>query len=112
MNYTNQRMTGEYYVHVSRDERIRLNNEPITGEKATLFLMWQNIVASVEFSNRKTEYRWGTCWQKSKRIVLYRHSVWVFLHELAHLVAPDDNHMGDYPTALRGLYLQWLKLEA
>lgn len=112
MNYTNQRMTGEYYVEVTRDERIRLNNKPIDGDKTTLFLKWQNVPAKVEFSNRTTKYRWGTTWQKRKRIVLYRHSVWVFLHELAHLVAPQDNHGPDFGVALRGLYLQWLKLEA
>ena len=104
--------TGDSYVQVHQAEMIRLENRPITPEEAGLFLQWQQIPCTVEFSWRDTKRQWGTAWTKSRRVVLYRHSVWTFLHELAHIVAGHHGHAGDFPVALRGLYLAWREIES
>ena len=105
--------TGHAYVQVPRAEILRLENMPITLEDATLFLQWQQIPLTIEFSERNTKQRWGTAWPKEGRIILYRHSIWTFLHEVAHIVAgPGQHHAGDFPAALRGLYIAWKQLES
>lgn len=104
--------TGEARVSVSHAERVRLNNKEITPDVASLFLTAHQIPAKVEFSQRATMNAWGTCWSEEMRIILYRHSVWTFLHELAHVLTPKDRHAGMFPIALKGLYLKWKEIES
>ena len=104
--------TGNSYVQVNSAEILRLENTPITAEQIGLFLGWQQIPARVELSSRNTKQRWGTAIASEGRIILYRHSVWTFLHEIAHIIAGHKcGHSGDFPVALRGLYLAWKEIE-
>lgn len=104
--------TGECLVRVPRSERIRLNNTPLDIEQAEMFLMWQRLPVKVEFSYRATSQRWGSAWPKEGRMVLYRHAVWIFLHELAHLLAdPNEHHGSQFARCLEGLYLKWKEIE-
>ena len=112
MEHVKECGTGNSYVQVAQSEMLRLENVPLSMEMATLFLHWQKISLTLEFSQRDTKSRWGTAWPKKRKVVLYRHSVWTFLHEVAHVVAGHHGHVGVFPVALRGLYLAWRELES
>lgn len=104
--------TGESLVNVSVSERLRLLNEEITPDTAKLFLIAHKLPVTVEFSRRDTKIRWGTAWAKKRKIILYRHCIWMFLHELAHVMAGPGEHHGElFALALQGLYLKWKELE-
>ena len=104
--------TGESLVNVSEEERVRLNNKEITPEIAKLFLLAHKLPVTVEFSKRQTKKRWGSAWSKTRRMVLYRHTVWMFLHELAHIIAGNnEGHSRMFAIVLQGLYSKWTKLE-
>lgn len=104
--------TGEAYCITSHAERVRLHNIEIQPDMALAFLQWQQIPAKVEFSQRATQRRWGTAWTKSRRVILYRASVWTFLHEIAHIVAGNPGHGPDFGQVLHALYLKWKELES
>jgi hypothetical protein len=112
VEYTNHPGTGNSYVGVEWSEMVRLQNTPVDKEQIKLFLTWQQMAVTVELSSRQTRKRWGSAWPKKKRIVLYRQSVWTFLHELAHVLTPGDHHSGMFPAALHGLYLKWKEIES
>lgn len=104
--------TGESYTRVSRTEILRLTNAPIDMETAKLFLIANQIPCKITFSNRKCKMQWGTAWRKDKRIVLYRHCVWTFLHEVAHTIAdPGIHHGPQFGLILSALYLKWREVE-
>lgn len=109
---TNSIGTGESYVRVPRAEVLRLNNTHITPEIAELFLLANMIPCQVEFSSRDTKRRWGTAFARSKRVILYRHTVWTFLHEVAHTIADVAEHHGpQFGQILDALYLKWKVVE-
>ena len=112
MDRTDHPGTGNSYVQVPWREMLRLQNEPITAEQIRLFLQWQQLPIRVELHNNPKIRQWGTAWHNRKLVRLYRHSVWTFLHEIAHVVAGHHGHSEDFPVALRGLYLKWKELES
>lgn len=70
----------------------------------------------VTLSNRKTVKRWGTACPDKTKILMYRHSVWIFLHELSHLISPPvrvgnkwDIHGQHFGSTLTKLYQIWLE---
>lgn len=66
----------------------------------------------VTLSSRETKWRWGTAWPTQRRMTLYRHSVGIFLHELAHLMVPQRNgHNRVFATCLDGLINMWLDFQ-
>ena len=65
--------------------------------KAEEFIEFLHICKEIKLilSTRATETRWGTCFcgYKQAKIILYRHSVATFIHELAHVTAwPARSH--------------------
>jgi predicted metal-dependent hydrolase len=92
-------------------DRINWNNTPLSPEVARRFLDSIDMAdTTVTFSKRKTKRRWGTAWKKTNRITLYRHSVWMFLHELAHIKAPvKSGHGREFAQALDDLFAAWQK---
>ncbi len=107
--FVNKTSVGERYVTVALADRISFNNAPISPEVAQRFL---ELVGAgnvcIEFSARKTRCRWGTAYKKKGRIVLYRHSVWMLLHELAHIQAPAGaKHSRVFARVLDGLFAKW-----
>src|SRR4030042_4822372 len=108
MDRTDKIGTGEDLVRVPLAERIRLNNTPLNIGDAQAFLEWQQLPVRVEFSYQHTKRRWGSAWPKERRIVLYRHTVWIFLHDLAHVLCnPGEHHGHRFARCLEGLYLKW-----
>jgi predicted metal-dependent hydrolase len=102
--------TGNDRCNVERDEMVRLNNIPIERIQIINFTKKLGLYGKthVILSNRKTVARWGTCWTQTGRIILYRHSVWIFLHELAHIASKSPGHGSDFGDALDTLYLEWM----
>lgn len=82
--------TGNSTCPVPKAEQVRLQNHLIDNAVVGQFLdllydMGEDII-SVELSNRRTTQRWGTAWSYDRRVVLYRHTAWCFLHEVAHVL--------------------------
>ncbi len=112
---TNESFVGTGNSQLSSDyiERLRiLNNIPITIEHIKEFISISKIKpCKITLSMRITKSRWGTAWcDKKERIILYRHSVGVYLHEFAHVL---NNRMGLFNKAKpHGLefakFLEWL----
>lgn len=99
MEFMNFPGTGNSKVYTNSDILIELNNIPITKEKIDIFFKILKINdISVKMSNRKTVRRWGTANFQTRQITLYRHSVMVFIHELAHIFtrASMKNGRWDY----------------
>jgi hypothetical protein len=64
-----------------------LNNEELKFNDVKLFLEQNKIPKfPIILSNRKTKNILGSCFPSKQKVILYRHSVAVFLHELAHLI--------------------------
>jgi len=123
---------GEYYI--KRDTRIQpilLNNEEITRYKIKKFLNSLKIKnLTVILSNKNTidydkriiwGYYFGPIYCKIRRqnykrkvatIILYRHSVWTFLHELAHHLSfgiSKTFHDKIFNDKLKYIYYEWKK---
>lgn len=110
--------TGESYCGVSEAIRVKMNNTPITQIEAALFAKyaWKQVRSTeeeimIEFSERRTRSAWGTAWRHNKRIILYRWTVGIFLHELAHLTATEGGHGPQFGAALNKLYILWFRDE-
>ena len=70
-----------------KEKMLILNNEELKFNNVKLFLEQNKIPKfPIILSNRKTKTILGTCFPNKQKIILYRHSVAVFLHELSHLV--------------------------
>jgi hypothetical protein len=71
----------------------------------------------VKLSNRRTSSRWGTAWGRERRTVIYRHTAWTFLHELAHILVWNKDNLFKQPKAhgrefgkyLKMLYETWME---
>ena len=107
--------TGESYCRIKLAIRVEANNTPVTQIEAAMFARyaWKKTKGTdeevfIEFSERRTSNRWGTAWCRQRRLTLYRHSVAVFLHELAHLLCADrEGHGPTFGAMLDNLYLLW-----
>jgi hypothetical protein len=92
---TNQCGTGEHLCKTSSATRLKLNNTEISHEEAEelKFKLQKHFLFTphirLEFSDRHYPRRWGSAWVASRRIKIYRHSVEVVLHELAHVLVGD-----------------------
>jgi hypothetical protein len=88
------------------EEKKKLNNEKLTRYMAKSFIsylmhtkkiktpikvIFSNEVIYVYGTRRK---QWGGSYKWCRTIILYRHSVWVFLHEIAHILAPEGELHG------------------
>ena len=89
LSKVNNNGTGE--SRLSKEHKVRmvnLNNSPVTLSKINAFFKINNLRPShVNLSDRSTKCRWGTAWHTQNRLILYRHSEGVFIHELAHIHA-------------------------
>ncbi len=82
--------SGERYCRTSPELRVALNNTGIPhGHVSTVLRICGVRGVDVILSDRKTIHRWGTAKQKERKVILYRHSIKVLIHELAHIVAYD-----------------------
>lgn len=114
MKHTNYTGTGEFKCKYPKNRRILLNNIPISKKMCCQFIKhlgMENKGITVEFSNRHTTQMWGRAFYVDKRILLYRKSVAIFLHELAHIVRYSDSEIPSHDLkfcrALDNLYSQW-----
>jgi hypothetical protein len=100
-----------------KDKQVKLNNEHMEnynwkeflnqifdfydyyGPAAAIMNLTQSNCTNLEakrnnfkvmLSNRQTVRRWGTAYYHKEKILLYRHSVWIFIHELAHIIVRDN----------------------
>jgi hypothetical protein len=100
--------SGEGYCKTSSAVRVDLNNVEVSPTEArALVLKLQKHFSDcepirLEFSNRRPRRTWGSAWIGSRRIKLYRHSVGVLLHEVAHLLTHsfDEHHGRRFATLL------------
>lgn len=102
--------TGNSRVTIPKSEQIRLNNTPIFITEAVCFTKQiTKSIPSIVFSRRKTKSRWGTAFSfPQRKIILYRHSVYIFLHELAHvLCGGKEKHSRVFGRKLDHLYELW-----
>lgn len=99
-----------------------LNHQEISRYQINKFLKHLSVDnVKVTFSNAKVKEDkliiWGYYFGFCKTIVLYRHSVWVFLHELAHHLSRRSQSWQKIPPhgkifndKLKFLYDEWNKL--
>lgn len=102
--------TGESRCKTPTFVRVAFNNVPITPGEAWRFVRqhFPDRQIRITFSNRKPRKRWGTAWPKEQRATIYRHSVAVFLHELAHLTSPGvPGHNPPFARELDRLFKLW-----
>lgn len=87
---------------VTDAEKLRLTNVLIdrAGMDEFLNLLYDNGEAKMDItlSDRRTTRRWGSAFYMDRRVILYRHTVWVFLHEVAHVM---DVHTSVFNSAQR-----------
>jgi predicted SprT family Zn-dependent metalloprotease len=90
--------TGNKSSRVRRDDMIALNDINIGQYDFNAFIKMINkehfnkdIDIDIILSNRQCKNRWGTAYLIRKKVLLYRHSVWVFLHEIAHVYTHHTN---------------------
>lgn len=108
-------------------EKRNLNNEELTRYTANKFISFllknKKIKHTIKttFSTKKEydpdtrELYWGLAYHLNPRyfhphrhIILYRHSVWIFLHEIAHVCAPINSlHDKIFAKQLRKIYGHW-----
>ena len=118
--YKNSAGSGMTKVSIPKFEMLKANNTPISRKEITDFMRYISKIYPnlpklfIQLSNRQTTRRWGTAFPKQNKIILYRHSVLVFLHEVAHFVSPPeriggkwDIHGSKFGQALTGLYREW-----
>lgn len=93
-----------------------LDNIEVSPTGVQYFLNSLNLKDKIDitFSNRKNVRRFGTCWPKSRRIILYRHSAGTLVHEIAHIkefvLYGDTGHTKRFNEVLRGLTKQYVQL--
>jgi hypothetical protein len=107
---------------ISWEEKKKLNNEKLTRYMANKFISFLqknkkiNHNIKIIFSTKKIyapgtrKAYWGIAYTSSRppTLVLYRHSVWIFLHELAHACAPEKIFHGEvFAKYLRKLHSYW-----
>lgn len=90
--------SGNSQIRVPKSEMIDLNNQYIFPEFGKSFI--KHVVKTfnckekviINFSNRNTSRTWGSVSKRPGviRINIYRHSVWVILHELGHVVTSTE----------------------
>ena len=116
--------TGNKSTPVAQKEKVRLANIIIENAEARAFMevlygTGENEIR-VEMSNRRTSRQWGSAWMLQRRVVIYRHTVWVFLHELAHIldvkrdftgrtIQANRPHGRDFGLCLKTLYDLWME---
>jgi hypothetical protein len=100
----------------------KLNNIKITRYMANKFFDYLVSTKKIKRNNIKMVFsvrkvraypakrilKWGESIEYSNEIVLYRHSVWILLHELAHVVAPwNAKHDRRFAKKLQLLNRWW-----
>ncbi len=107
--------SGNSTTMVSEKEKIRLQNTLIDTGRVQQFL---NLLygmgeykIEVQLSNRKTSHRWGTAWQYKRKVILYRHTVWTFLHEVGHILTDNKAkcHGYKFGESLKMCYELWME---
>lgn len=90
----NQSGSGNSTCPVPKAEQIRLQNYLIDDAIVSDFLQTLydtgEEAISVELSQRRTSRQWGTAWGQQRKVVIYRHTAWVMLHEIAHILNDGD----------------------
>ena len=90
----NKSGSGNSTCPVPKAEQVRLINHLIDEDVVadflqTLYDMGEDVI-SVELSNRRTSSRWGTAWPHKRKVIIYRHTAWVLIHEVAHIINDAD----------------------
>jgi len=103
------RGTGMSHCFTPQKTIKALNNTPIDAGAIALFLRSLSGCADIRvtLSNRRPKWRWGTAWPSERRMILYRHSVMVFLHELAHIKGKTCYHRVGFARELDRLVIKW-----
>jgi hypothetical protein len=103
--FTNHPGTGNKSCKVAKAEKLRLSNILIdsAGVKDFMDILYASGERKirVELSNRNCSRRWGSAWTIARRVKIYRHTVWVFLHEVAHILDVKKNFTGMQVAAHR-----------
>jgi hypothetical protein len=104
--YTNHPGTGNKSCRgVSDAEKLRLSNVLIDDAGVDEFLSvlygTGEPKMSVELSNRRTSRQWGTAWYWDRRTVIYRHTAWVVLHEIAHIINVSTDFTGNVTRTVK-----------
>jgi len=119
MEYMNQHGTGNSKVDLPQSVMTEMNNTPVTRKEVFWFLMAVEekigIKIDANLSERKTKKTWGSANIQKKKVNIYRHSVWVLLHELAHIISPPYKKKGkwvkhgpEFGQTLVDLYYLWI----
>ena len=107
--------SGNALCHIDKETRVQLNNEPVSLTKADAFVYhicreWNEALIEVIYREQTTSI-WGRAWRERRMVTLFRQSVWVLLHELAHILKVREGrpHGKNFGTCLDELYLAWCK---
>lgn len=118
LDYRHTAGSGNRSVRVPKEKAVEWNNTPITKAEIEEFMRRNSRLhcakVDVTLSARRTSRTWGTAWISrcqgqvvlGGRMTLYRHSRWVFLHELAHLMG-NPGHGVPFGRELTRLCKEW-----
>lgn len=90
LTFSNQPGSGNKSSRVPKATQIALDNFEITTHIVKDFQKWLEKEeglswVNVEISHRNTKNRLGTAMPGRNRVILYRHSAWILLHEISHI---------------------------
>jgi hypothetical protein len=103
-------MDDEKYSHSRTLTKLRvvLNNKKVKVEDMERFLgHWGLSVPYIILSDKKPKKRLGMASVHQQRVVLYRHSVLVCLHEIAHIFTGEHGHHDRFIHNLDRLIYLW-----
>lgn len=97
--YTTHPGSGNKSCKVKASEKLRLSNILIdqagVDEFMKVLYATGEKVMSIKLSDRFCRNRWGSAWRLERRVAIYRHTVWVFLHEVAHILDIKKSFTGE-----------------
>ena len=124
LKFTNDLGTGNDYVNTIAG--VLLNNIEVKIEDCKAFIKFIKPYMNkeigpkitIKFSKRETKKVWGTTkidlmGHKGKRrvakIILYRASIWTFIHEMAHCYRPFSKHNEEFGKMVHIILTLWWK---
>lgn len=124
LTYTNDLGSGNRFINTIGGKL--LNNTAVKIEDCKAFIEFIRpymnkeigVKINIKISNRKTKKVWGSTkidlaghkgLYRRARIILYRASVWTFIHEMAHCYSPFSKHGPEFGKMFHIILRMWFR---